>query len=171
MQDVVFRREILDVIATTQLRMCVQCSRCADNCPVSVEVGDDKYNPRKLIMESFLGMKGPIFGQPAPAEGFPENYNLWGCTTCDKCDELCPNSIPLTEVFYVLRNMSVELGQAPEFYTMQAKTIAENGVAIPLQTAIERRRGTMGLSEKPPEFNMNEINTILDATELKKVLK
>lgn len=68
MQDVVFRRKVLDVVAATQLRMCVQCSRCVDNCPVAIEVGDDKYNPRKLIMESFLGMKSFIFGQPAPAE-------------------------------------------------------------------------------------------------------
>ncbi|MHA1301005.1 MAG: 4Fe-4S dicluster domain-containing protein [Candidatus Helarchaeota archaeon] len=171
MQDVVFRRKVLDVVATTQLRMCVQCSRCVDHCPIAIEVGSDKYNPRKLIMESFLGMKDPIFGQPAPAEGFPENFNLWGCTVCDKCDELCPNSIPLTEVFYVLKNISTELGQAPEFYYTQAKTIAENGKAIPIMDAIKRRRTSMGLAEELPAVDMNEINTILEATELKKVLK
>ena len=171
MQDPVFRRKVMDVVATTQLRMCVQCSRCVDQCPVAIEVGSEKYNPRKLIMESFLGMKDPIFGQPSPAEGFPENYNLWGCTTCDKCDEVCPNNIPLTEVFYTLRNISSELGQAPEFYYTQAKTIAEHGKAVPIQDAIKRRRAQMGLAETLPACDMSEINSILEATELKKVLK
>lgn len=90
---------------------------------------------------------------------------------CDKCDEQCPNNIPLTEVFYILKNISTELGQAPEFYITQAKTIAENGKAIPIMDAIKRRRTSMGLAEELPAVNMSEINTILEATELKKVLK
>ncbi|MFX0135135.1 MAG: 4Fe-4S dicluster domain-containing protein [Candidatus Hodarchaeota archaeon] len=170
MQDPVFRRKVLDVVTTTQLKMCVQCSRCVDNCPVANEVGDDIYNPRKLIMESFLGIKDSIFGSPAPAEGLPENFNLWGCSLCDKCNEQCPNSIPLTEVFYILKNISTELGQAPEFYMKQVRTIFENGKCIPIMDAIKKIRLNMGLTENLPEPDLSEIQKLLEKTGLKKVI-
>lgn len=168
--DFEFRRKILDTHSSQIVNFCLQCGRCTTECPVAKEVGKEKYDPRELILNSFLGLKGGIFGKPSPGKDFPENFNLWGCTVCDKCDEICPQKIRLTEIFTTLKNMSVELGQQPEFYTTQAKTIYENTKAIPLQAAIERRRETMGLP-KLPEAELQEIQTILTEAGFTKVIK
>jgi len=166
-----FRRKVLDVHSSSVVNYCLQCARCTMECPIALEVGKEKYNPRELILNSFLGFKDAIFGKASPAEGYPDNFNLWGCTTCDKCDEVCPQNIKLTEIFYLLRNMSVDLGQNPDFYTTQAKTIFENGVAIPVMDAIKRRRTQMGLAETLPQADLKEIQKILEDTGIKKILK
>mgnify|MGYP000311353271 CR=1 FL=1 len=77
------------------------------------QVTEGKYNPRRLILDALLGLKEKIFGT--------ENaFNIWGCTLCDTCDEVCPQKIELTEVFTVLKNMSIAEGKGPEYYTTQA---------------------------------------------------
>ncbi|MHA1651837.1 MAG: 4Fe-4S dicluster domain-containing protein [Candidatus Helarchaeota archaeon] len=160
--DVEFRRKIMDMHQGARLMYCYQCNHCTYDCPISKLVGSDVYNPRKLILHSFLGMKGNILGKK-------ENPALWACMTCDTCDEVCPNDIELTNIFYVLRNLSVKSGEAPAAYLMQAKTIFENGKAIPMSGPIERRRGQMGLKSLP-EAPLDEIQTILKERGVDKVL-
>ncbi len=161
--DVEFRRKILDKHISARLMYCYQCNHCTHECPVSDVVGSDVYNPRKLVLHSFLGMKGNIVG-------ITKNPALWACTTCDTCDEVCPNDIELTEIFYILRNMSVKAGEAPEAYVAQAKTILENGKAIPKQPAIQRRREQMGLKDLP-DPSLTEVQTIFKETKLDEILK
>jgi heterodisulfide reductase subunit C len=84
--------------------------------------------------------------------------------------EVCPNDIELVDIFYLLRNMSVAAGEAPEAYLMQAKTIFENGAAIPMTGPIERRRDQMGLST-PPKASVDEVQTILKETGVDKVIQ
>jgi heterodisulfide reductase subunit C len=105
-----------------------------------------------------LGLKEKIFG--------PENsFGLWGCTMCDTCDEVCPQKVELTEIFTILKNKSVEKGEAPEHYTGQASMILENGKAIPMQPAIERRREQLGLPAiMAPD--VDEVKKLLEATNL-----
>jgi heterodisulfide reductase subunit C len=161
--DVEFRRKVMDTHMSARLMYCYQCNHCTYECPVSDVVGSDVYNPRKLILYSFLGMKGNIIGKK-------QNAALWACTTCDTCDEVCPNDIELTKIFYILRNISVRAGEAPEAYILQAKTIMENGTAIPMQSAIERRREQMGLKNLPAPA-LSEIKTIFKELKLDEVLK
>ncbi|MHA1129752.1 MAG: 4Fe-4S dicluster domain-containing protein [Candidatus Helarchaeota archaeon] len=160
--DVEFRRKILDIHQPARLMYCYQCNHCTDDCPISKVVGSDVYNPRKLILHSLLGMKNNIIG-------VKENPALWSCQTCDLCDEVCPNDIELTNIFYILRNLSVKAGEAPAAYLMQAKMIFENGAAIPMTGPIERRRTQMGLSSLP-QAPLDEIQTILKARGVDKVL-
>jgi len=161
--DVEFRRKVMDMHMSERLMYCYQCNHCTYECPVSDAVGADVYNPRKLILYSFLGMKGNIIGQK-------ENAALWACTTCDTCDEVCPNKIELTHIFYTLRNLSVKAKEAPAAYITQAKTIWENAKAIPKQPAIQRRREQMNLSELP-DPDLGEIQAILKETKLDEVLE
>lgn len=159
--DFEFRKMIVDVHLTDKIKYCYQCCRCNDVCPVS-EASGGNYNPRTLIMRSLLGLKGMVMDA--------DQFQVWGCQVCDTCDEVCPQSIHLTEIFALLKNLSVQAGTSPDYYTTQAKMIFENGKAIPMQPAIERRRVKMELpAVQPPD--LNEIQTILKATKLDTKIK
>jgi heterodisulfide reductase subunit C len=159
--DYELKKKVMDAHINDTLKYCYQCARCTDVCPVA-KVTDQRYNPRPVILNSFLGFKNAIFGQA-------DNFNLWGCTVCDTCDEVCPQKIELTEVFTVLKNMSIRMGEGPEYYTNQASTIYNTGKAIPMQSAIERRRGDFNLPEIESP-NVEEIQKILNKTNLNKIL-
>ena len=155
--DFNFRNKIIKSDIGSTLAYCYQCATCSGACPVA-QVTGGRYNPRRLILDALLGLKEKIFG--------PENvFNIWGCTVCDTCDEVCPQKVELTEIFTILKNMSVERGEAPEHYTGQASMIIENGKAIPMQSAIERRREQLGLP-KVMEPDIKEVQKLLAATQL-----
>ncbi|MHA1785949.1 MAG: 4Fe-4S dicluster domain-containing protein [Candidatus Helarchaeota archaeon] len=156
MMDLEFRREILDVHSAAQFSYCYQCNRCTSRCPISEAIGSDKYSPRRIIMNSFLGFKDVLLNKD-------DMIALWGCTYCDTCDEICPNEIKLTEIFYLLKNKAIEAGIAPEWPVLQAATILEHGKAIPLMAAIERRRTQMKLPEVP-QPNIKELQIIMKET-------
>jgi heterodisulfide reductase subunit C len=155
--DFEFRNMILQQDIGSTLAYCYQCATCSGACPVA-QVTQGRYNPRRLILDALLGLKEKIFGK--------ENaFNIWGCTVCDTCDEVCPQKVELTEIFTILKNLSIERGEGPEYYTTQASTILEHGKAIPMQSAIERRRQQLGLPEiLSPD--VKEVKKILEATKL-----
>ena len=155
--DFEFRNQILGNDIGNTLAYCYQCATCSGACPVA-QVTEGRYNPRRLILDALLGLKEKIFGS--------ENaFNIWGCTVCDTCDEVCPQKVELTEIFIILKNLSVERGEAPAHYTGQASTVLEHGKAIPMQPAIERRRTQLGLPAiMAPD--VNEIKKLLEATKL-----
>lgn len=159
--DLEFRRLILGKFMTSTLHYCLQCSRCNDVCPVN-EVSDGAYNPRNVILNAFLGLKENLIGTDNPVA-------VWGCQVCDTCDLICPQDIELTDVFYYVKNLSVQAGEAPEYYIIQAKTVLEHGKAIPMQAAIEKRRERMGLGEVPTGFE-DDVKTILKETKLEEKL-
>ena len=155
--DFNFRNQIIQSDIGSTLAYCYQCATCSGACPVA-QVTNGRYNPRRLILDSLLGLKEKIFGK--------ENaFSIWGCTVCDTCDEVCPQKVELTEIFTILKNLSVEKGEAPDYYTTQASTILENAKAIPMQPAIERRREQLGLP-KVLSPDTNEVKKLLEITKL-----
>jgi heterodisulfide reductase subunit C len=140
--DFEFRKEVMDFhVGSDLIKYCYQCSRCADNCPVT-RVSEDfygttGYNPRSNILNSLLGYKDAIFSA--------DPLVIWGCTVCDTCDTVCPQKIELTEIFTYLKNKSVAQGKGPDNIYAQAKAIFDSAKAIPSQPAIERRREQLGL--------------------------
>jgi len=158
--DFELRKKVMDAHIGDTLKYCYQCNRCTDVCPVS-QIAPDRYNPRGNIMGAFLGIN-MFMGQKS-------NFGIWGCTVCDTCDEVCPQKIELTEIFTVLKNMSIAAGEGPEYYTIQASTIYDAGKAIPPQPAIERRREQLGLP-KIEEPDISEVQKILTETKLNKIL-
>jgi len=159
--DFEFKKKMMDINIRDTLKYCYQCNRCTDECPVA-KIEPQRYNPRRNILESFLGLKSQIFD-------VEDKFGIWGCTVCDTCDEVCPQKIELTEIFYILKNMSIQKGEGPSYYTTQASSIYDFGKAIPSQPAIERRRGQLGLPEIEPP-NVEEVQKMLNETKLNKVL-
>ncbi|MGV9198946.1 MAG: 4Fe-4S dicluster domain-containing protein [Promethearchaeia archaeon] len=164
--DFEFRKQIMDFhIGPDLIKYCYQCNRCTDNCPVS-DVTDEfytkQYDPRANILNALLGYKDNIFSADPIA--------IWGCTVCDTCDEVCPQDIELTEIFTFLKNQSIEKGEGPDFLYTQAKTIFDEAKAIPMQSAIERRRKQLGLPEIEAP-NADEVQTLLKNIGTDKKLK
>jgi len=170
--DFEFRKLIMDVhIGSDKIKYCYQCNRCTDNCPVAdvqnpfhIAVGN-AFDPRLIVLTTLLGYKDVVMA----VAGTKNALIPWGCTVCDTCDEVCPQKIELTEIFTILKNMSIAAGEGPDYYTSQASTIYDAGKAIPSQPAIERRREQLGLP-KVEEPDVSEVQKILTATKLDKIL-
>jgi heterodisulfide reductase subunit C len=165
--DFEFRKQVMDYhIGSDLIKYCYQCSRCADNCPITKVTTDfyttTGYNPRSNILNALLGYKDAIFSA--------DPLTIWGCTVCDTCDEVCPQNIELTEIFTFLKKQSIADGNGPEFIYSQAQAIFDSAKAIPSQPAIERRREQLGLpSVAAPD--VSEFQTLLKNIGADKKLK
>ncbi|NMC05280.1 MAG: hypothetical protein GYA24_08720 [Candidatus Lokiarchaeota archaeon] len=152
--DFDFRNKLLKTHGALSLTYCYQCGTCSGGCPVAKET-NGKYNPRRIIEKSLLGMKDKLIKDPV----------LWLCTTCDNCDESCPQGVLLTEIFYVLKNMAIKEGFVPEAYKAQTMAVFDNGVAVPYMAPIIRARKELGL-----EQNLEE-NIVIPVQELQKLME
>jgi heterodisulfide reductase subunit C len=151
-----FRNQVIKHNAS--LSYCYQCSTCSGGCPVAL-MTEGAYNPRKIIEEAILGLQEKLVNEQDP--------NPWLCSTCQKCVELCPQKVELTEIFTLIKNICFETGKCPEAYYAQGQAIVDNGIAIPYSKAIITRREKLGL----PNINIapiKEIQIILRETNFEK---
>ncbi|MHA1379160.1 MAG: 4Fe-4S dicluster domain-containing protein [Candidatus Helarchaeota archaeon] len=157
--DFNFRNEV--VKENFSLNYCFQCGTCSGGCPVAAET-NGTYNPRKIIEESLLGLKDRLINSQKP--------NVWLCSTCQLCVELCPQEVFLTEIFNLIKNKCADIGKYPEGFKLQGTVILESGMAMPFSPAILRRRDQLGI----PKLEMaqtNEIQKLLKETEFDKKIK
>ncbi|NVM02615.1 MAG: 4Fe-4S dicluster domain-containing protein [Candidatus Helarchaeota archaeon] len=157
--DFNFRNEIIR--SKFSLSYCFQCGTCSGACPVAL-MTKGAYNPRVLIEQSILGLKERLIESQEP--------NVWLCSTCQLCVELCPQDVNLTEIFNLIKNKCVKIGNYPEGYKAQGITILENGMAVPFSPAILRRRDQLSIP-KLKMAEVSEIQTILKETEFDKKIK
>ena len=147
-----FRNEVLKHNAS--LSYCYQCSTCSGGCPVAL-ITNGKYNPRKIIEEAILGLQDKLVEKQEP--------NPWLCSTCQKCVELCPQKVELTEIFTLIKNRCFKTGKVPGGFLAQGQAVLENGIAIPYSKAILTRREKLGLPVITTA-SVKEIQTILKET-------
>jgi len=100
-------------------------------------ITEGKYNPRKIIEQAILGLHDKLIGG--------KNSDIWLCSTCQKCVELCPQKVELTEIFILIKNKCFESGTYPEAFYAQGQAVLEYGVALPYSKAINVRREKLGL--------------------------
>ena len=92
-----------------------------------------------------------------------QDQNIWLCSTCQKCVELCPQKVELTEIFTLIKNKCFEVGKVPEAFKLQGQAVLDTGVAIPYSKAILTRREKLGLPEIKTA-SIDEIKSILKET-------
>ncbi|MEW5724367.1 MAG: FAD-dependent oxidoreductase [Thermodesulfobacteriota bacterium] len=80
---------------------CEQCGLCASACPLT---GKDGYNVRRILRHLELDLVEEIAATPQP----------WQCTTCGRCETVCPNGIALLDLIRPLRAL------APDQYVPEA---------------------------------------------------
>ena len=76
-------------------RTCEQCGCCSSACPIS---GKENFNVRRIIRFIELDLADDIAASPFP----------WMCTTCGRCETVCPNGIGILDIIRPLRAMAPE---------------------------------------------------------------
>ncbi len=134
----------------SMLETCYQCGTCAASCPVFR--ANNTKNPRKFIQEVLIKAQDAL-----------KDDNIWMCTTCYRCEERCPQGIPLTTLFFALKNLSVKMGWVPPSVKKEWETVKQFGFTAPPSQSILKRREKMGLPTLPKP-DLTEIQTLMDLT-------
>jgi NADPH-dependent glutamate synthase beta subunit-like oxidoreductase len=74
----------------SMFRACEQCGLCSSACPLT---GVDGFNIRRVLRHVELNLAEEIAASPYP----------WSCTTCGRCEEVCPNGIAILDIIRPLR--------------------------------------------------------------------
>ncbi len=93
-------------VGNGSFKSCYSCQRCTNICPI-VRRYDDPTEELDLLPHQIIFSLGT--GNVELAEG---SRMIWSCSTCYLCQEHCPNGVELTDIFYGLKNRSVNTLQA-----------------------------------------------------------
>lgn len=110
------RKDFLD------LASCTECGRCEANCPA--HLSGKILSPREIILElrTHAHEEFPAFGKPKEHKqiiGYSiQPEEIWACTTCMACVEVCPVYIdPLNKILELRRNEVMIQDKYPEGFT------------------------------------------------------
>ncbi|MFH1156330.1 MAG: 4Fe-4S dicluster domain-containing protein [Pseudomonadota bacterium] len=84
-----------------EILRCIQCGTCSASCPYADRM---LHGPRELFALIRDGMMGEALGSETP----------WFCSSCYQCMDRCPMEIPVTDIMYSLKQMSLKLDTVPD---------------------------------------------------------
>lgn len=145
-----FKWEIIKKEGGEGLLKCFGCSDCAASCPV--RYFDERYNPRKIIRLTLLGMKKQVLSSPF----------LWLCAHCHACTERCPQDIMVAELINVIKNYAVDNGYCPDGYKVQLDLLYKLGRLYEVEDFDLKKREKLGLP--PIDKTIPEVAKILEHT-------
>ena len=94
-----FQEEVIEATPSGQrLVHCLQCGSCGGSCPSSEEM---EYTPRTLIAMINAGDRNAVLAA----------NTMWACVSCYSCTTRCPQEIPITDIVYSLKRMSIAEGR------------------------------------------------------------
>ncbi len=149
-------KQILDLYS------CVVCGQCQDQCPATAS--GKPLNPKKIIQDlkkhllavghELLKVRGKAEasstnpGKALPGEVVTED-EIWACTTCRACDEVCPTCVEhIDKIIDMRRNLVMEQTLIPETGEGALKSIEDRG--HPWRgTTLTRTDWAQGLDIKP----------------------
>ncbi len=73
---------------------CLQCGSCGGSCPSGDEM---QYTPRTLIAMINANDRNAVLAA----------NTMWACVSCYSCTTRCPQNIPITDIIYTLKRMSI----------------------------------------------------------------
>ncbi|NQT05537.1 MAG: (Fe-S)-binding protein, partial [Dehalococcoidia bacterium] len=108
------------------LDACTRCGRCQDSCPAYLS--GKPLSPKKVIQDlrGHLLERAPALRKRRSEEEAPEDNGrmiggvvvedeIWNCTTCYACQEVCPVYVePMVKLIEMRRNLVMEQATIPE---------------------------------------------------------
>ncbi len=73
---------------------CLQCGSCGGSCPSGAEM---QYTPRALIAMIGANDRDAVLAA----------NTMWACVSCYFCTSRCPQDIPITDIIYTLKRLSI----------------------------------------------------------------
>ena len=128
-------KDLLDLDA------CTRCGRCQEVCPAART--DKALSPKKVIqnLKAHLLERGPALlrgkrdgeknaddAAPAMIGGVVTEEELWACTTCGACEEVCPVYIePISKIIAMRRNLVLEQGSIEGTVMASLRSVQDRG--------------------------------------------
>ncbi len=78
---------------------CLQCGTCGGSCPNGPDMD---HTPRTLLALINAGQRERVLS----------SNTMWCCVSCYACTTRCPQNIPITEIMYALKRISLREGLA-----------------------------------------------------------
>lgn len=79
------------------LRRCFKCGICGGSCPSGADMD---YTPSRLFAMIQAGLRDEVLRSNTP----------WFCVACYYCTVRCPQEVPITDLMYALKRLSVQQG-------------------------------------------------------------
>lgn len=104
-----------------ELDACTRCGECSIWCPAYEQDKNEGITPRgrakafKDIIKAQHGLWAKIFGRPKVSKQQIEQFvsELYECSTCKQCYEVCPVKIDTVELWESIRRSIVDAGYGP----------------------------------------------------------
>lgn len=114
---------------------CTECGRCTEVCPANMT--GKLLSPRKIMMDTRdrlvevgknIDKNGEFINDGKSLGSYITNEELWGCTSCNACVEVCPVNIdPLSIITDMRRFLVMEESAAPAALNTMFTNIENNG--------------------------------------------
>ncbi len=135
-----FKFEIAKEPGGENILYCFQCGTCVSVCPVAKE--NPKYDPRKIIWMSLLGLREEVLSSEA----------IWLCSTCYSCYVRCPQNVKITSVIAAIQNIAAREGHLHSSYQAGLEAINKTGRTTELSEFENTKREKLNcppISENP----------------------
>lgn len=97
--------EFYDGCGGREILRCIQCGTCSGSCPLTDQMD---HAPRELF----------ALIRDNEMEAALSSNTQWFCVSCYQCMVRCPQNIPVTDLMYGLKQMSVSHGLACKSHKM-----------------------------------------------------
>lgn len=77
---------------------CLQCGTCGGSCPSGADMD---YTPRTIFALINANQRDKVL----------ESNTMWCCVSCYFCVSRCPQEIPITDIMYALKRISIRDGK------------------------------------------------------------
>lgn len=114
---------------------CTECGRCTEVCPANMT--GKLLSPRKIMMDTRdrlvevgknIDKNGEFIDDGKSLGSYITNEELWGCTSCNACLEVCPVNIdPISIITDMRRFLVMEESAAPAALNTMFTNIENNG--------------------------------------------
>ena len=120
---------------------CTECGRCTESCPANIT--GKKLSPRKIMIDTRdrlqevgknIDLNKGVFvpDNKALLNDYITPEELWACTSCNACVEVCPVNIdPLSIIMDMRQFLVMEQSAAPAPVNTMFSTVENNGAAWP----------------------------------------